>query len=201
MDDQPLNISLPHSAIEKAKLNAQADEKVLMMLRKQPTLRSDVEGKKFSESLYLYRSIIPVLDRTIAFAGYGILVSTSIWASVQGLWISAYSDWNLNRLVNKEGEIIDEAILHIQWGKWRYLCGYGANSPGFVFSALSYVGFMLRDLSIENQMKCRMLKEVFQTYGPEDFVGLVREWRAGHRKGPNGKVHWWGWMASLCLCD
>lgn len=51
VDGQPLNIGLPRSAIEKANLNARADEKVLTMsprLRNRPTFRSDTEGKKIS---------------------------------------------------------------------------------------------------------------------------------------------------------
>ena len=87
-----------------------------------------------------------------------------------------------------------------QWGKWTYLRSYGANLPDFVLNALSYVDSMLRDLGIENQMKCGILKEMFRIYGPEDFgLGGDGE-RASEGGGANGKVYWWGWMASLCRC-
>jgi hypothetical protein len=53
-------------------------------------------------------------DRNIAFAGMVSSVSTSICASVQGLWISAYLDGRLSRMAETKEEVTKEVMLHTQ---------------------------------------------------------------------------------------
>jgi len=72
-------------------------------------------------------------QRNLAFAGMVSSVSTSICASVEGLWISLFFDGKLHRIAKSQKDITDEIMLHTQWRKWRYPCGYGASLPDFVF--------------------------------------------------------------------
>lgn len=142
-------LGLPYSPTEKAQLSAQADEEVLAMfpsLRSQPVLKSPPPT---TDPLRLYRFIVPptmVSRRNIAFAGMVSTVSTSIFATVQGLWITAFFDGTLDRIASSQQDITKEVMLHTQWGKWRYPCGYGARFPDFAFDALVYIDLMLRDL-------------------------------------------------------
>ncbi|KUJ17596.1 putative dimethylaniline monooxygenase [Mollisia scopiformis] len=176
-------LGLPYTAVEKTGLSRKADEDVLKMfpsLRNQPILKTPAPE---SDPLRLYRFVVPptmVAKRNLAFAGMVSTVSTSIFAAVQGLWITAYFDGNLDRIASSQQEITDEVMLHTQWGKWRYPCGYGARLPDFAFDALCYIDLMLRDLGLKNHRKKSQMEEIFKPYKPTDYAGLVEEWEAGH---------------------
>lgn len=84
---------LPRSDIEIEELANGADDEILRrfpILKSQPSVRG--ERYKSSKPVRLYRFMVPPAlweDRTLAFAGMISSVSTSICASLQGLWISA----------------------------------------------------------------------------------------------------------------
>lgn len=179
-------LGLPHTSEEKLKLNKEADEEVLTrfpILRKQPVLRSSKIPS--GDPLRLYRFIIPptmVAKRNLAFAGMVSTVSTAIFAATQGLWITAFLDGKLSRIAQSDDEITKEVMLHTQWGKWRYPCGYGASLPDFAFDALCYVDLLLNDLGLVSHRKKGGLKEVFTPYKPWDYAGIVQEWEAAHQE-------------------
>ena len=77
-------------------------------------------------------------------------------------------------------EVTDEVMLHTQWGKWRYPCGYGASLPDLVFDALPYMDLLMRDLGLPVHRKKGWLADLTEPYGPEEYQGLVQEWRRGH---------------------
>jgi len=174
---------LKYSKDEKEMLNKEADEKVLKLfprLKDQPKL--NCEPKK-GDPLRLYRFIVPPTmmgAKNIAFAGMVSTVSTSICASVQGLWISLFLHDKIDRLAQTEQEVTEEVMLHTQWGKWRYPCGYGATLPDFVFEALPYMDLLLGDMKLKNHRKNSWLAEITTPYCPGDFAGLFDEWKAGH---------------------
>ncbi|KEF60126.1 uncharacterized protein A1O9_04976 [Exophiala aquamarina CBS 119918] len=176
-------LGLKYSKAEKEMLNREADEKVLEMfprLRDQPQL--NCEPKK-GDPLRLYRFMIPptmIGAKNIAFAGMVSTVSTSICASVQGLWISLYLHGKIDRLAQTEQEVTEEVMLHTQWGKWRYPCGYGATLPDFVFEALPYMDLLLGDMKLKNHRKNSWLAEISTPYSPRDFKGLLDEWKVSH---------------------
>ena len=178
------NIGLPHPKEQQAELVAEADNDILTRfprLRHQPELRSAV---KQGDPYRLYRFIVPptmVTKRNFAFAGMISSVSTAVNATSQALWISAFLDGKLDRLAKTDEEITKEVLLHTQWGKWRYPCGYGANLPDFVFDALPYTDLLHADLGLRLNRKANGFKELFAPYGPEDFRGLVDEWREKHQ--------------------
>lgn len=180
----PEGLGLPYTDSEKAVLNQEADKKVLSLfprLKNQPKLRFE---PKDMDPLRYYRFMVPasmVGSRSLAFAGMVSSVSTSVVATIQGQWISAYLDGKLDRLPTSMGEITDEIMLHTQWGKWRFPCGYGASLPDFVFEGLAYSNLLMRDLGLGINRKASWLSELTSPYLPRDFVGLVEEWKDIHK--------------------
>jgi hypothetical protein len=176
-------LSLPVSEKALAQLNEEADQKVLSMfpiLKDQPKLRFE---EKRGEPLRFYRFAVPptmVAKRNLAFAGMISTVGTAVCASVQGLWISVFLDGKLDRLAQSDDEISQEVMLHTQWGRWRYPCGYGASLPDFVFDSLPYVDLLLKDMGLNNHRKGGVIAELTSAYEPGDFAGLFKEWQEKH---------------------
>jgi hypothetical protein len=179
----PGGFGLDISAAEKARLNQKADKDVLDMfprLKDQPELRF---APKETDPLRLYRFIVPsgyAFARSIAWVGAVSTVSTATCATIQGHWTAAYLSNSLDRLPSTNDKIVDEIMLHTQWGKWRYPCGYGATLPDFVFEGLPYIDLLLRDMGLKNHRKGSWFAELTEPYMPRDFAGLVEEWKAAH---------------------
>ncbi|KAH7080402.1 hypothetical protein BKA63DRAFT_600745 [Paraphoma chrysanthemicola] len=178
-------LGLPIDFKEQANLSLEYDSKVLSqypILAKQPILPSQ-QPKKNNEPLRYYRFMVPsamMSKRNFAFAGMISSVSTAICASTQGLWITAFFDGKLEREATSQEQITREIMLHTQWGKWRYPCGYGASLPDFVFEGIPYVDMLLRDVGIQNKRKASFLKELVSPYTPEDYNGVLDEYKAKH---------------------
>ncbi|KAK7428267.1 hypothetical protein QQZ08_005164 [Neonectria magnoliae] len=87
------------------------------------------------EPLRNCRFVVPsgaVFNRNIAFADMVSTTSTSMFATTQALWISAFFDGKLKRSPNPADEVTKEIMLHSQFGNWRYPCGYGASLPPLI---------------------------------------------------------------------
>ncbi|KAF2032559.1 FAD/NAD(P)-binding domain-containing protein [Setomelanomma holmii] len=179
-------LGLPIDEKERAKLSAEYDEKVLKqypVLVDQPALPSQ-QPKKNDEPLRYYRFIVPpsmMSQRNFAFAGMISSVSTAICASTQGLWITAFFDGKLSREPTSQEQVTRDIMMHTQWGKWRYPCGYGASLPDFVFEGIPYVDMLLRDLGLENKRKGSWLKELYEAYTPADYAGVLDEYRVKNK--------------------
>ncbi|KFA79352.1 hypothetical protein S40288_03559 [Stachybotrys chartarum IBT 40288] len=178
-------LGLDMSAEEKRLANADYDKKVLTMfpsLKKQPLLRfKPIEA----DPLRFYRFIVPsgmIKQRNLAFSGMVSTVSTSMCATTQGIWISAFLGGKLDKAPGSKEEVTEEIYLHTQWGKWRYPCGYGASLPDLVFESIPYMDLLLSDLGIKSKRKSSTWKEITEAYTPHDMVGLVEEWQAAHEK-------------------
>ncbi|KAH7145470.1 hypothetical protein B0J13DRAFT_584596 [Dactylonectria estremocensis] len=176
----PEGLGLPHTESEKQVLNKEADAKLFSLfprLKDQPKLRFEPKGE---DPLRYYRFMVPatmVGSRNIAFSGMISSVSTSVVATVQGQWISAFFDGKLDRLPTSMADITDEIMMHTQWGKWRYPCGYGASLPDFVFDGLPYSNLLMRDLGLGINRKANYFSELTSPYLPNDFPGLIEEWQ------------------------
>ncbi|CAG8958080.1 hypothetical protein HYFRA_00000424 [Hymenoscyphus fraxineus] len=133
----------------------------------------------------LYRFMVPTKPgfletHDIAFAGSLMTIATSTIAQVQALWITAYFDGKLacTQDVDDQASALQySATLHNRFGKWRYPGGWGGQIPDFVFDALPYIDMLLKDLGINSRRKASAFKEITQPYGPEDYVGIVGEWK------------------------
>jgi hypothetical protein len=178
-------LGLPIDLKEQANLSLEYDSKVLSkypILAKQPMIPSQ-QPKKNTEPLRYYRFMVPsamMSKRNFAFAGMISSVSTAVCASTQGLWITTFFDGKLEREATSQEQIIREIMMHTQWGKWRYPCGYGASLPDFVFEGIPYVDMLLKDVGIENMRKGSFLKELVSAYTPEDYNGVLEEYRQKH---------------------
>lgn len=178
-------IGLPHSASEKAALVKETDEKILKLypkLKQQPkTIAGDQNPNK--EPFRLYRFIVPparINERNIAFAGMVSSVLTANQSNAQALWISAFFDGRLDHIASTSDEVTKEVMLHTQWGKWRYPCGYGASIPDLAFDTQSYIDLLLKDCGINIRRKAGFIANLFHPHEPQDYVGLVDEWIEKH---------------------
>lgn len=164
---------------ERRALSQATDAKVLSLypgLKNQPEL--NVKAKE-TDPLRYYRFMVPstmVESRDLAFAGMISTVSTATCATIQGHWIAAFMSGKLDRVPLSDREITDEVMLHTQWGKWRYPCGYGADLPDLVFEGLPYVNMLMKDLGLKTHRKSNRFQELTSPYLPADFGGLVEEW-------------------------
>ncbi|KAL4938368.1 hypothetical protein BDV06DRAFT_215142 [Aspergillus oleicola] len=164
---------------ERAKLANIANHDIhtsFPMLKDQPVLRRPQPDE---EPLRNYRFIVPaqaVFEKNIAYAGMVSTVCTSIFASVQSLWISAFFDGKLSRMPKTEKEIIKEVMLHTQFGRWRYPCGYGAKLPDFAFDSIPYIDLLMNDLGLESHRKDSSMAELVEPYKPKDYGTICAEW-------------------------
>ncbi|KAL2439221.1 FAD-dependent monooxygenase DEP4 [Exophiala dermatitidis] len=184
-------VGLHHSPSDLEEQTKTADAEILKRfpsLKTQPPRKDQLEhalAERMRQPLRMYRFMVPPAfvasgrHRNLAFAGMLSSITTSILATVQALWISAFFDGKLDRLPNNEEDIKWQTVLHTQFGKWRYPIGYGPSFPDFVFDAVPYVDMLLHDLGVQSHRK-KGMADVFDPYGPEDYAGLVDEWRKGH---------------------
>jgi cation diffusion facilitator CzcD-associated flavoprotein CzcO len=151
---------------------------------KTPIPGGDTVADDTTQPFTLYRFMTPpstmLSDPSIAFAGMITTISTPLCATLQALWITAYLSSSLSRTASSTAEAEEQAILHARFGRWRYPCGYGGRFPDFVFDAVPYLDMLLRDLGSEYKRKGSWWKEIFGAYGPEDYAGIVEEWREKH---------------------
>ncbi|KAH0339790.1 dimethylaniline monooxygenase (N-oxide forming), partial [Aureobasidium melanogenum] len=170
---------------------AEADEEILSrfpQLKDQPPTPipgGDMTADATTLPFTLYRFMAPPgysPRSTIAFAGVITTISTSLCASLQALWITAYLSNSLTRVPISPVLKVKSAVLHSRFGRWRYPCGHGGRFPDFVFDAVPYLDMLCKDLGLESRRKGSLWKEVFEAYGPEDYKGIVEEWIEKERR-------------------
>ncbi|KAH7012110.1 uncharacterized protein B0I36DRAFT_256916 [Microdochium trichocladiopsis] len=181
------------SGEERDALIRKADKKLfakLPILKAQPvkqledttTKQNLASGKVDSEPRRYYRFIVPsqaTSSRNIAFAGGISTTSTALTAHLQGLWITAFFDGNLDRSPPADKRaVVDEIIRHTQFEKWRHPCGYGPLVPDMTFDSLSYVDLLMNDLGLKVRRKKSILRDVFLPYKPRDYATILKEYQA-----------------------
>lgn len=137
----------------------------------------------------LYRFMIPWQSESIdvhnlAFIGCQSSIHAVVVAQAQALWITAYFDHNLEQVVSdrrtEHSTTRYDAILHGVYGavrRPRECGGAGDKHPDLVFDSIAYVDRLLADLGVRVCRKKRLWKELFESYGPKDYKGLVEEWK------------------------
>ena len=136
---------------------------------------------RLNQPYRLYRFMIPpslISDRSLGFAGVPMCISTSIVATIQALWLCAFFDGK----ISVDGHVEYETVLHSRFGKWRYPAGHGSKYPDFAFDAVPYFDMLLQQLGLQSHRKGGRIAEWFHPYGPEDYRGLVDEWKAKYVK-------------------
>lgn len=149
----------------------------------------------------LTRFMVPLSclkDRSLAIMGITSTFDTTLIAQAQALWISAYFGGQLTPTSTEqcpaavraavatdsksqddaELDLAWETTLHSEFGRFRYPAGFGYRNPDFVFDAIPYIDLMLRDLGLPTKRERSFLSQCFHPYGPEDYRGLVDEWKA-----------------------
>ena len=202
-------LGLPHrSQVPEDVLVDRADSHILdrfprlaaqpIINEKYKPLLGDDSTKALNRPFRLYRFMVPpayINDRSIGFSGMMMSIHTSCCAQTQALWLTAYFAGGLlhDRRLSKEyrdnahpkdfddEKVKWETILQSQFGKWRYPVGYGKRFPDFVFDAIPYIDMLLKDLGLRWLRKKNRWNEWLDPYGPQDYRGLIDEWRIGMR--------------------
>ncbi|EKG12684.1 hypothetical protein MPH_10183 [Macrophomina phaseolina MS6] len=76
-----------------------------------------------------------------------------------------------------------ESILHARYGLWRYPHGFGAVVPDLFFDSVPLIDLMVSELGLRSWRKANLVKEVFSSYGPHDYVGMLAEWSENCERG------------------
>lgn len=190
-------LGLPHQTNERNELAEAADTetyKNFPRLKDQPVWNSKykplpgdpAQQANLNEPYRLYRFLVPpdadfIKSHNIGFVGAMGTFSNVINAEIQGLWLTAYLDGKLT--IDKSPEEIKwEATLHSQFEVRRHPFGYGHNHPDVIFEVMPYFDLMLSELGLKSHRKGGFLKEIFSPYGPEDYRGIVDEWKAKQLK-------------------
>lgn len=180
------DLGIPGSSADGHRMIEEANQQVLTRfpdLASQPVLRYD---HKPENPLRFYRFMIPTAayqNRNIAFAGAVSTVSTSICATIQGLWISAFFGNRLKRSAGSQKDAVREAVLNSQWGVWRYPCGYSRDLPDMAFDVLPYFDVLMRDLGLKVHRKLGPWAELTEPYKPTDYATLTDEWKSTQTNG------------------
>ncbi|KAF2827715.1 FAD/NAD(P)-binding domain-containing protein [Ophiobolus disseminans] len=149
-----------------------------------PSLRSAQPPISTHQPYRLHRFIVPptlLLSRSIAFSGAMYSLGTFPLAYIQSLWIGAYLSCTLP-LPQSAHEVVEDMYRDTQYCVLRSAGGYGRVAPDIVFDSLPYFDVLLRDLGLDGRRKGGGVGEVWRSYGPEDYRGLVGEWMQGESK-------------------
>jgi hypothetical protein len=135
----------------------------------------------------LYRFMVPpalLQDRSIVFAGALYCLGAFPLAYIQSLWIAAFFD---DKLALPSTDVLRETYRDTQYFVLRNATGYGKVSPDLVFDSLPHFDVLLRDLGLQARRKGSELAEVWKSYGPEDYKGLLEEWMEKEKAVREGK--------------
>ncbi|KAK7192987.1 hypothetical protein DPSP01_005196 [Paraphaeosphaeria sporulosa] len=151
-----------------------------------PTLRHAASSQTVQQPYRLHRFLVPpafLQQRSIGFAGAVSCLGNAPCAYLQGLWLTAYLDGTLKLPEVSSENIRREMYRDTQYCALRHAMGYGDVYPDIVFDSLPYFDALMQDLGFEGKRKgyvlgCRnWVAESFQSYAPEDYKGLVDEWK------------------------
>lgn len=144
--------------------------------------------------------------RDLAFAGSAANFGSPLCAFVQGLWISAYFDGKLDRDPGaaaaaaamtqktsskgargskKPGKLTMDAVrydavLHGRFKELKYPDPAGQDATSLLFEMIPYLDTLMADLGLKAYRKDPYWKELFESYGPEDYKGINDEWKKSH---------------------
>jgi hypothetical protein len=152
-----------------------------------PALRYTQAINSSQQPYRLYRFMAPpalLEQRSIAFTGALYCLGTFPLAYIQSLWIAAYFD---NKLTLPQTDVHEETLKDTQYFVLRNAGGYGRVAPDMVFDSLPHFDVLLKDLGLHGRRKGGGLGEIWKSYGPEDYRGLLEEWIGKEKERSEGK--------------
>ncbi len=131
----------------------------------------------------LYRAIAPPGltvqgDRSLVFIGMFSNISNFIRLELQCLWAYAYLH---GQLPIQTSTVFDETALFSRYARYRSPYGHGRFFPDLVFDQVPYFDVLMQDLGLPYWRKKNWFKELFSPYGPEDYKGLIQEWKQAQK--------------------
>jgi hypothetical protein len=151
-----------------------------------PELRYAATSQPAQQPYRLHRFLVPpafLRQRSIGFAGALSCLGNAPCAYLQALWLATYLDGTLKLPETSSAQIKHGVYRDTQYCALRHAMGYGDIYPDIVFDSLPYFDALMRDLGFEGKRKGSVLgcrnwaAESFKSYGPEDYEGLVDEWK------------------------
>ena len=153
-----------------------AEEAEAYVLRQCPLLGERLATKK-AVSFPLYRRLVPldyIHDHSIVYVGMLLSANTGIMSEVQAVWSALY--------LMREFQIADDASWEIAvtnaWLARRY--PIVERHSNYTHDVIQYAELLLKDLGLNGCRKksWHWWREIFETYQPCDYKGLVEEWHA-----------------------
>lgn len=128
----------------------------------------------------LYKGILPINDRSIAFVGQMLLGNNFRSAEVQALYAVSALDGTLSLPSKAQMEV---SVAHmVTWDRLRYL---SKGQPGnwLYWDLVPYTDNLLDELGLRSHRHSNQLKDMFAPCFASDLTGLIEEYRAKSRKG------------------
>ncbi|KAL0936809.1 dimethylaniline monooxygenase [Colletotrichum truncatum] len=131
----------------------------------------------------LYRGMAPpgLLakdDRSLIFLGVFSNLANIMRLEVQCLWALAYFEGKIP-IVDRNiraGKIHEETALMQRWAQHRSPYGHGRFYTDIVFDQLPYWDMLLGEVGVQTQRKPSKWAELWESYTPLDYRGMVKEW-------------------------
>ncbi|KAI9819301.1 MAG: hypothetical protein M1827_007458 [Pycnora praestabilis] len=177
------------------KLDARGEQKVKSLF---PILANPPDTERTTSERRpwrLYRFLIsPSMaakgDRSIYFPGQIHTVCTPLVAEMQALWGVAFL---LGRMeIPDQPEMEEEVATWNAWTRNRYL-EQGKKHAYSIYDHLAYIDTLAKDLGIKTNRKSNPFSEMFCSYRPSDYKGMIDEYlqvsesqSGSHINGQNG---------------
>ena len=148
------------------------------LLKDQPPAEPNALKEREQPSWALYRGLVPpafLQSRNLAYCGMGATLRGMLTAQTQALWITALLDGKLSITLPSEEEASWDAMLQNRFFRWRAPNGHGSKCPDMIFEMMPYIDTLMRDLGL-NPARKGGWRELFESYGVQDYSGLVKEW-------------------------
>ncbi|KDN68582.1 putative cofactor FMO1 FAD enzyme [Colletotrichum sublineola] len=136
----------------------------------------------------LYRGIAPPGlaardDRSLVFLGAFSNLANIMRLEVQCLWALAYLEGRIPSLDadRRAGRVFDETALLQRWVQHRAPYGHGRFYPDLVFDQMPYWDMLLGEVGVETRRKAGVWAELWESYAPPDYRGIVAEWIAQNK--------------------
>ncbi|KAF2466351.1 flavin-binding monooxygenase-like protein-like protein [Lindgomyces ingoldianus] len=156
-----------------ATLETSADAEIL---KRYPILSNPppCHKRSFTETPFrLYKSILPIHDRSIVFLGRMVLANHTYNAEVQSLFAIAALDNTLN--LPSEADMEEEVASVRAWQKRRYPAR-GEAGNWFWYDIVPYTDAVLKQLGLESH-RMKGVSDFFRPAVAKNLEGLVEEYR------------------------